>query len=110
MALIQRMGCIGRNGAILVYEKTTIHQGTRCLTCDGCYRCHCRCHPLGMSFAVIHVSTLSLRRANRCVSQYAYAQRNRVRERGDEDDKLAGKTDEEIDEMGDDSPKFRYVA
>jgi MFS transporter, ACS family, DAL5 transporter family protein len=36
-------------------------------------------------------------------------QANKARARGDEDEKIAGMTEEEIDEMGDESPRFRYI-
>jgi len=34
---------------------------------------------------------------------------NKKRAEGKEDHKIVGMTDEEIEEMGDESPKFRYV-
>lgn len=37
------------------------------------------------------------------------ARLNARRERGEEDDKVAGMSSEEIDELGDASPKFRYT-
>jgi len=40
---------------------------------------------------------------------YSYMQANKARARGDEDEKIAGMTEEEIDEMGDESPRFRYI-
>jgi len=38
-----------------------------------------------------------------------YARENERRARGEEDQKLEGKTEEEVLEMGDDSPRFVYM-
>ncbi|KAF9507166.1 hypothetical protein BS47DRAFT_1304370 [Hydnum rufescens UP504] len=40
---------------------------------------------------------------------YSYMQVNKARARGDEEKKIVGMTGEEIDEMGDESPRFRYI-
>jgi hypothetical protein len=40
---------------------------------------------------------------------FALAGTNSRREKGEEDHLIAGKSDEEIAEMGDDSPRFRFT-
>ena len=39
----------------------------------------------------------------------SYARANAERKAGYEDRKMAGLTEEEIDDLGDDSPRFRYM-
>lgn len=53
----------------------------------------------GLGFAMTTMMTLHL--------HFRFV--NKKRERGEEDWKLQGKTDEEVDEMGDLSPRFRYT-
>ncbi|KAF8339857.1 putative MFS transporter [Cantharellus anzutake] len=56
----------------------------------------------------ISLAMVSMSTALYAILWYSYTRANATRARGEEDWKLDGKTDEEVEEMGDESPRFVY--
>ncbi len=66
----------------------------------------------GPRYIVGHAVTLALVGMSAMVSGFMWwylDRKNRNRRAGREDEKVAGMSDEQIDELGDESPRFIYV-
>lgn len=57
----------------------------------------------------VSLSMVALATSIYAILALVYARINARRERGEEDGKLQNKTEDEIDAMGDDSPRFRFI-